>query len=537
MALIISDPTLLLTGGLDTATTFAAPITINTSTKTITITPGSGTLPAAADGVTGQALYSALKLLWKNSSTYIKFPFPMEAITPEQFEFINGWVLADDTTRKALRTCGWAERGSAGTSIIRKYMGIVSLGTLGSTDQPYYQWNTGSKVDFDFPGVINEGIQIFGDSSNGNFDYSDGGDTLKLFCREQGKLYASSNNTAIGATTLNYITYRFPLSNSDDLNIAAYATDAAIASAPTVSTATWSGGVLTINTSAAHNFTAGVRVRISGASNTAYNGVYTVATAPTGTQFTVAKASDPGAWGTGSLASIYASITVEYFSVDQPYDVSGDAVNENYRYIITDSSTLATTAEIYQKIQYQLRQNIDIDTGAGSVIGATADSLLTFVGSTLVGSRGVYISGLNSNFLNSVQFYDFTTNTLREYPFIASGVINFGANAGTGDFKYWMFYSDLTGTADYGSTDAVLVKDKDGNDITGTYTGSAVSWNFKYDSETAGGLRTAGQNAPVVVVGIGLTGGQWASVNHTITKTAGQSILLAPAQERNYSNT
>ena len=539
MALIISDPTNLLTGGLDTATTFAAPITINTSTKTITITPGTGTLPDAADGVTGQALYSALKLLWKNSTTYIKFPFPMEAITPEQFEFINGWVLADDAdiTRKALRTCGWAERGSAGTSITRKYMGIVSLGTLGANDQPYYQWNTGAKADFKFKGSINEAIQIYGDASNNNFDYSDGGDTLKLFCREQGKLYASSNNTAIGASTLNYITYRFPLSNSDDLNVAAYATDAAIASAPTVSTATWSAGVLTVNTSGSHNFTAGVRVRISGASNANYNGVYTVATAPTSTQFTVAKAADPGAWGSGTLASIYASITVEYFSVDQPFDVSGDSVNENYRYIITDSSVQATTAEIYQKIQYQLRQNSDIDTGAGTVIGATADGLLTFVGSTLVGSRGVYISGLNSNFLNSVQFYDFTTNQLREYPFIASGVINFGANAGNGDFKYWMFYSDLTGTADYGSTDAVLVKDKDGNDITGTYTGSAVSWSFKYDSETAGGLRTAATNAPVVVVGIGLLGGQWASVNHTITKTTGQSILLAPAQERNYSNT
>lgn len=537
MALIITDPTGLLTGGLDTATTFAAPISLDTSTKTITITPGTGTLPAAADGVTGQALYSALKLLWKNSTTYIKFPFPMEAITPEQFEFINGWVLANDTTRKALRTCGWAERGSAGTSIVRKYMGVVSLGTLGASDQPYYQWNADSKANFSFTGIINEAVQIYGDVSNGNFDYSDGGDTIKIFCREQGKLYASSNNTAIGASTLNYITYRFPLTNSTDLNIATYATDVAIASAPSVSTTTWTGGILTVNTSAAHNFTAGVRVRISSASNTAFNGVYTVLTAPTTTQFTVAKASDPGAWGTGTLTSIYAAVTVEYFGTNQPFDVDGDTINENYRYIITDASAAATTAEIYQKIQYQLRQNIDIDTGGGTVTGSTADALLSFVGSTLVGSQGVYISGLNSNFLNSVEYYDFTLNLKRVYPFISSGVINFGANAGSGDFKYWMFYEDLTGSNDYGSTTAVLVKDKDGLDITGTYTGSPVAWSFKYDSETAGGLRSASTDAPVVVVGIGLLGGQWASVDHTITKTANQSILLAPAQERNYSNT
>lgn len=541
--MIISDPTNLIDGG-DIGTAFLAPVVINTTAKTITITPGSGSLPAAADGVTGQALYSALKILWKNNDTYIRFPFPMEAITPEQFEFINGWTLANDTTRKALRTCGWAERSSTLSGgiypISRKYMGIVSLGTLGATDQPYYQWNADAKANFQFQGAINEGIQIFGttafgDAQAGSFDYTDGGDSLKIFCREQGKLYASSNNTAIGASTLTYITYRFPLTNSTDLNIAAYATDAAIASAPTVSTTSWSSGVLTINTSAAHNFTAGVRVRITGASPAAYNGIYTVATAPSGTSFTVAKAGDPGTWVSGTLTSIYSAITVEYFGTNQLFDVDGQAPDEPFRYIITDASGDASTAEIYQKIQYQLRQNSDIDTGAGTVIGSTADALLSFVGSTLVGSNGTYISGLNSNFLNSVEYYDIN-GVKRVYPFIASGTITFGANAGTGDFKYWMFYDDLTGDNDYGKTGAVIVNDSLGAPITGTYNGSSYNWSFKYDSETAGGLRTAGTNAPVVVVGIGLSGGQWTSVNHVITKTTGQSILLAPAQERNYNN-
>lgn len=103
--MIITDPTTLISGG-DSGTAFATPLSLSTGAKTFTITPGSGVLPDAADGVTGQALYSAFKLLWKNNSTYIKFPFPMEAITPEQFEFINGWAPADATTRKALRTCG-----------------------------------------------------------------------------------------------------------------------------------------------------------------------------------------------------------------------------------------------------------------------------------------------------------------------------------------------------------------------------------------------------------------------------------------------
>jgi len=48
-------------------------------------------------GVTGQALYSKFKQIWKTDNIAVKFPFPMEAITPESFEFINGWEPDDET--------------------------------------------------------------------------------------------------------------------------------------------------------------------------------------------------------------------------------------------------------------------------------------------------------------------------------------------------------------------------------------------------------------------------------------------------------
>jgi hypothetical protein len=48
-------------------------------------------------GVSLQALYSFIKERWKSDATLIKYPFPMEAITAEQFEFINGWTLTDGT--------------------------------------------------------------------------------------------------------------------------------------------------------------------------------------------------------------------------------------------------------------------------------------------------------------------------------------------------------------------------------------------------------------------------------------------------------
>lgn len=52
----------------------------------------------SGDGATLQALYSFIKVEWKLDSDLIKHPFPMIAITPEQFEFIDGWSPFDATT-------------------------------------------------------------------------------------------------------------------------------------------------------------------------------------------------------------------------------------------------------------------------------------------------------------------------------------------------------------------------------------------------------------------------------------------------------
>lgn len=444
MAIIIDPDNLALT----------TDIVIDTATKTIEIkTTGAVTNAGNTGGVSGQALYSWLKEQWKSSSTFIKYPFPMEAITPEQFEFLSGWKLKDDTSRNLLRSAGWAEKNAAG-EVLRKYMGVVSLGSIGATDQPYFRWNTGAKTDFAFQGPINQAVQIYGNADNGNFDYSDGGDTFTLYVREQAKTYGSSNNTAIGAATLTYQTYRFPLSNATDLKISA--SDATIA-----------------------------------------------ADAP------------------------WTSISVEFFGTDQMRNIDGTSAP--FRIVVTDASGTATSQQIYEKIQYALRQNSDIDAGAGSVIGATADALLQFVGETLVGSTGVAIDGLNANFLNKVELYD-KNGVQRLYPFVAAGTINFGANAGSGDFEFAMYFN-----SGFGSDSAIVVNDKDGVPIQGTYAGSPVSFTFAYDTNTQGG-RTAGTDAAVKLVGLGTVGGQYVSVDATITRTAGQSVLLAPAQERNYSN-
>tara|TARA_Y100000361_G_scaffold54422_1_gene47488 strand:- start:178 stop:1491 length:1314 start_codon:yes stop_codon:yes gene_type:complete len=191
-------------------------INIDTATKTFTLNI-AGNL--SNDGVTGQALYSFFKEEWKNDAALIAYDFPMTSITTEQFEFIKDWVPADDATRNLLRTAGWREITDADV-LEREYVGVVSLGNIDPGDTAYYAFASDSaKTDFDFPGTINQGVQTFGNASNGNFDKRS--EVLTLYIRIQGKLYGLATTTEIGLTDIPYNTQRFPLSEAADLKITA----------------------------------------------------------------------------------------------------------------------------------------------------------------------------------------------------------------------------------------------------------------------------------------------------------------------------
>lgn len=532
MALIITDPTTLITGG-DSGTAFAAPLSLDTSGKTITIAPGSGILPAAADGVAGQALYSALKLLWKNNSTYIKFPFPMEAITPEQFEFINGWAPADSTTRKAIRTAGWVERNTSG-NIVKMFAGVVSLGSLGATDQPYYQQASGgAPTNFQFQGPVNEAVQIV-DDPNGDGNYADGYDKrgyLKLFAREYQKTYASADLPAIGVSTMTYIVYRFPLANSAD-NLKVTHDDTAVSTNTpyTNINITWLRD--STNSYALYN------VRGSFANTTAYALSDVVMDTGTNRWYKCKLAYTSASTQPSSDSTHWAAYEGErqlganYY----PYTVIIDADTT----VGASSSGAARTAEIYEKIQWSLRQATDIDAGAnGTMTGKVADSLLRFVGDTLVTSNGVFIESINSNDTNSIEFWD-ATGTKRTYPYVAAGTLLFNDNlVNDGAAIFRMYFTTLPGggTQDFGTTGAVLVKDGSNVDISGTISGASFSWSFAYDSNNQGSPnRTAGTDAAVTVVAIGLNTGQYVAATSTITRATGQNISLVAAKERNYAN-
>ena len=147
-------------------------IVVTTGAKTVKLQV-SGNL--GTDGVTLKCVYSKLKDLWKTSSTYIQYPFPMGPITDEQFELINGWdfdktipVTETSATVNLIRTGGWALKDNAGVSQ-EEWAGIVTLGSLGVTDQVYYQQaSAGAATNIVLQGAVNQAVKVYGDATHGN---------------------------------------------------------------------------------------------------------------------------------------------------------------------------------------------------------------------------------------------------------------------------------------------------------------------------------------------------------------------------------
>lgn len=450
---LITDPDFLTQG---------TEVTINTAARTITLNL-AGNL--SADGVTLQALYSFLKEEWKNDATKIPFPFPMIAITPEQFEFVSDWVPANDATRKLIRTGGWSEVTAAGV-VERQYLGVVTLGFIDPADTAYYAFaGAAGRTVFTYPGPVNEPIQIYGDASNGNFDSRNS--VLTVYIRVQGKTYGQTSTTDIGVGTITYKVERFPLTEATDLNITA--SDATIA-----------------------------------------------ADAP------------------------YTGMSITFFATPQNKAMGVPTYNFG---VVVDANG-GTSKQVYEYIQYRLRQNSDIDAGAGVVNGYLASAMAVFVGSRLDtlsvvnasgGGTGVFIEDIASASINDVRYID-NTPTYRTFPYVAAGTLNFSATlVADADAIYRMFFTTNPG-GNFGTSSAIIVDNASGVDISGTVGGSAsIAFTFDYDGNVQGG-RTAGTDADVTVVAIGLSGAQYVAATGTLTRSTSNSISIVAPLERNYAN-
>lgn len=415
----------------------------------------------AKDGVTLQALYSKLVDLWA-TSTYQDSPFPMYAIDAlsGQFQFgtdgsnYSGWKPFDDITRQMFRDGGWSEFNSSGT-MTRQYVGIVGLGSVSAGSQLYFQRAAAdAPTNFTFTDQCNEGIQVYGDATNGNFDKRT---YFKGFVREYGKKYkdsvlADTGKTATGAYVVNLL-----LSNEDDLKITA--NDAAMTTAP-------------------------------------YNG-----------------------------------ITVTYYAVDQNKTIGAGS----YPFRVVINGNNATLEQIYTKVQYLLRQDSDIDNGAGTVNGKTAATLLSFLGDTLQTATGVFVENIKASDSNRIEFKD-QNGIVRTYPFTAAGTISCNSFLRGAGSSYRMMFTSPPGAGnDYGESGAVTVNDASGNPITGVVPSDGqISFTYDYDGNTQAGF-TAGTDRAVTIVAVKPGTGKFVVATGTLTRSKSIAFALTAEQDRVYA--
>ena len=499
------------------------PDDLNQNTEVVITLGTSGTIQLVPtgnldehDGVTGQCVYSFLKEEWRTDATLIKYPFPLIAITEEQFELTNNWNWADRTSTHVIRDAGWALKNSAGVSK-QEWMNITTLGSFNSSlDRAYYVNTTPTSSalpsGFYFSNNVNEAVQIYAVAGheNGPVPGVGGGSagydrrgTFIAFLREEQKTYDSYDLlTEQGLSTLTYKKYALPLANAAD----------------------------------------------------------TVKVTHTDVQI---EADDAN----------YRNISIIYFP-EAPYVKSIGGANYNFHVVINGDNQ--SSEEIYEKVQYLLRQGTDIAGVAGAdsingfrvpesfirdypavasaldssaaypIRGDIAGELLEFIGDTLQtklvdGWGGTYIENFNTDDINNLRFADdsFTT-TYVEYPFTATGNLLFNDNlVNDTDAKYWMFFTAI-GTSAYGTADAILVQDTNSRQISGSVDSASIAFTFDYDNNDQPhgdpDSRTPGTNAAVTVVAIGLSTAQFVKTTSTITRSTGNNISLVAALERNYSN-
>jgi hypothetical protein len=466
----------------------ATEITLDTGARTLTLNL-AGNL--SEDGVTGLALYSFLKEEWKTDAALIPFPFPMVAITPEQYEFVDGWRPAADATRKLIRTAGWREIDTT-PAVNSEWMGVVTLGNIDFTtktagDKAYYAFaNDTSRTEFTYAGPVDEAVQTYGDATHGNFDKR--AQIFTVFIRQQGKTFDATATTDIGVSALTYITYRFPLSEGTDLNIIETDGNIATLSPYTEIDVRYFDQAFSrdVDTATDRNF--GIVIDVG-----TFSGV-DGATSGAGSALTSAEAGIPTTIYDGGTLTIHEGADAGVYTITTAaggtVNISGTfpTGNTNQSFTLQRSTpVVAPKIKIYEKIQYLLRQNSDIDATDQTVNGFLAEELLGYVGSNLQagaslpanpngGGSGVIIEGFDANDTNDLTFYD-NVPLPRTYPYVAAGTIAFNSNLVLGaDAIYWMFF-----------------------DRTATKSVSDGAWTSSSGANTV--ITSAGSNLPVYIAG------------------------------------
>lgn len=411
-------------------------------------------------GVFGQPFYSRAMIDWKDDNFLIRnAPFPMFNIDSDAGKYLvgqdasgnnHGTNFVDNTefgvrSRKLVRNMGWQEIDSAGL-VTAEYAALRSNATVEDNDRDlaYYQFGTDTTVDdtvdAEFAGPIDESIKCFdatvtraqttpngydfNNASPDTIDRNDGGsfvtDGYKV-----GSRVIVANAEAAGDDG----TYLVTVVTAGTITVTALdGSDAGLTGGLDDNTAT-----LDLDNRFAFSLKLRPRDDDAVGKTFAQQGLANaLATQLSNRAFIFGLGTVPDADITATDVTIsgsapYTGMSITFHSTPQSRGgatLVGGA--QNFGIIVEGNN--GTKNQVYEFIQWSLRQLTDIDNDADVAIGRTIDGLVRFNGTTLEagsvdggltfptnpdgGGSGVYIDNLAAADANFVAFWD-NTGTLR----------------------------------------------------------------------------------------------------------------------------
>lgn len=513
---LITDPDQL---SYEVANTPSGTTEVTYSVDNLTITLNSGVGNLSADGATGRAIYSNAKEDWNTDTTLIRYPFILEAITTESMIYRQGWEPVNDSTRVLHRTVGWTEQDTSGSDK-QIWSGVITLGTVGASDQIYFDQGAGSTLNATYTGALNEPVKVFGDATHGNFDRRS---QLDVFVREENKTFDSSDLSAIGVTSMTFQVYRFPLSNGTDIKYVESDANISSTSPYTEIGIKYFDGAYQrdVDTTGSPRsfgivFDVGTHSGIDGSFSasgtvltTADGGIDTTPGRYDGGTIRIHEGTDANTtFNVASVTATTVTITGGTFTDTE----SGISFT-----LQRATPVVASLQEIYERRGYLLRQSSDIDDTSGSVIGNTADDLMRFVGDAAEfggdgsglpaptnpngGGSGVIVEGFDSNDTNLISAFD-NSGTSRSFPFTAAGSVGFNSFLQSDVAAVYRMYFSYTHTLE--GTDLAITS---ASGITATLTStttdlSEISNNEQFLVE---GFSNADNNGLYRATGAGTT--------------------------------
>ena len=401
-----------------------------------------------------------------------KFGGAYEIVNGRKFDTVTSGT-SDDRTK--IRGSGWNERATNGSND-RIYFGNKGLSNIEPTSQPFYQLSAGgAPIDYAKPGQIDEAVQVFGTTTNGDSGAGDFDSRTyeAVSIRTFGYNYDRKvTTTDLGITELGGYSTGFAVNESAHLTTGAYSLANVYGGSQI---APWTG--------------MGLEKLSSAQVETGFNEV--------DGNFTWVLHNTSN----GSLNQCVAFLDALAQTDD---DIDDGALT------VTNGKRVGTW--------YTYNAQGQIVTRSG------ADTL------------GLFIENIPTADEQRIVFTDDAGNT-KTRPFNVSLSIDPGSFA-IADTNAWYHAFFLNGPGagdDFNTSGALTVEDASAQPIKGNVSadqvGNKLLRAFDYDGDTIGG--TAGTNKDVVIEVEGDGGATAAKTIFTITRTATINVTCAPGLETN----